>query len=535
MSNSLDNANSTGESWIGRGNNALPRGIGFWGLLAAGVAAISLSLAGMLPFSHIAGLWPESSLMGILVFALIAGMLLSYVYAVIGALVKRSGSDYILSSRVFNGSLAFACSLVFVVFCSFMSGYALALIPQSVLQVFLTAGINLLGGQSLGEVARTLSRPQTMVLIGTVCTVIAYFSMLVSQKTFFRILLAGLILGLVGWACIFLSINTAPAGSFAENWDVVMGYGNFNQVIPTATSLGMKANQAPGLLAPTGMLVGLWIFIGSLLPAHFAGELKKPEHNLLPASWTGIILVGIIILTGVTLLQQAVSPEWLSAQSYLSRAGNYSGKTMPIITFYAAILLRSLPLMSVILVAWAYTLINLAQIFIFSASRIMLAWADDGLLPRGMNYIHPRLRSPLLTMLAAAVMAQFGMVYVLLGGTGLNIPFFASLAILLPVAAATVFPFIRKDWFATSPGFVRLKIGPLPVITMAGAIALGCLVWVVISSFLPGSPFLVFGATQVLIVGVLLGGVIWYYLRRLYLQKKGICLDEALKSLPKIS
>ena len=240
-------------------------------------------------------------------------------------------------------------------------------------------------------------------------------------------------------------------------------------------------------------------------------------------------------MVATLLLQRLVPPEWISAESYLYQI-KYSGLTMPWIIFYSAILQPSLPLILIVAFAWIYTLINLVQTYFFYTSRIILAWADDHLMPKGIAYVHPQLRSPLVTLLIVAIIAEIGVVDAAQGGaigSQLNFVFFAVITQLVAVVAMILFPFLKPDWFAKAPRLVRLKVGKLPVITLVGSITLLYLLWLITSSFLyPVVAGPIRPASLIILVVFLGSGLIWYFLRMRQLKRDGVDMKAVFGSLP---
>jgi amino acid transporter len=209
---------------------------------------------------------------------------------------------------------------------------------------------------------------------------------------------------------------------------------------------------------------------------------------------------------------------------------------LPWIIFYADILKPSLPLVILVAFAWVYTLINLVQTYFFYCSRIRLAWAGDSLMPDLVGYVHPRLRTPIIAMLIVAIIAQIGVVDAAQGGVigaQLNFVFFAVCAQLVPVVAATFFPYLNKEWFNASNGFVKLKILKLPVITIVGIITLIYLIWLIVSSFvypIVAGPIKLSNLFTLAIF--ILSGVAWFSIRAAYLKRSGRNLWTVFRTLP---
>jgi amino acid transporter len=376
----------------------------------------------------------------------------------------------------------------------------------------------------------------TAILMGTLIILLAYFTLLVPPRVFFRILRIGFLLTLAAWILIFIVLGSATPGAFQEGWDQFLGPNSYAQVIPAAQALGMNTDLSAQRMPLVGLAAGFWIFFGFFVSTFFAGEVKKPERNLLTGNWLGLVLVWAVLTGLAYLLSRVVPADWLSAVSFLRQAGAAANHAIPWLPFYVMVLAPGLPLVLLMFLAWLYATINLVQVMMGYMSRIMLAWADDGLLPLGMDYIHPRFRSPLLTLLVAAGLVQIGLVNALLGGfwgSQYSLPFMAALAMMIPVTAMTVYPYLKPDWFETSPALVRARLGPLPLVSLLGGIALFSLLWFVASALIlrtiPGALNRGDGLALAIFVGT---GLLWYWARRANLKAKGIHLADSFKFLP---
>jgi APA family basic amino acid/polyamine antiporter len=519
----------------GRKTVELLRGIGVFGAMVFGIHCISLSSSGLLPFSSVAGLWPGANLVGVLTIAMFFCLFHAYTYAIIGSAVPKSGADYLLSSRTLNPILAFAASWTLVIFSALVAGSLIAVIPQGTIPTFLqTMGI-IFHDDNLLSMAISSATPQGIIVIGTICTVLAFVSTILPPRAILTTLFVGFALGMVAWIIIYFQLATASPDSFPVSWDLFMGNNSYEGRIALAKSLGMATNPNPNIVTLAGLIMGFWIFYGYYIPTFFAGEVKQPQRTLLLGSWASLLFTWAIFVVATLLLQRLVSPEWISAESYLYQM-KYQGQTMPYIIFYAAILKPSFILIGIVALGWVYTLINLVQTYFYYCSRILLAWAGDGLMPEIVAYIHPKLRSPLIATLIIAIIAQLGLVDAAQGGVigaQLNFVFFAVCAQLIPVIAITFYPFLKKEWYKASAKIVQYRIGPIPVITIMGIITLIYLLWLVVSSFVYPVVAGPIKLTSLLTLALFfLSGAGWFYLRVIYLKRKGTDVLAAFKSLP---
>jgi amino acid transporter len=248
------------------------------------------------------------------------------------------------------------------------------------------------------------------------------------------------------------------------------------------------------------------------------------------------LVIAWAIFSGAALLVQRIAPlEWLSSESYLHLVGD-SGTTFPWISFYAAIQYPSMILFGLVALGWIAAMINLVQVYLFSFSRVLVAWADDHVMPEIVGYVHPNSKSPVVAILIIAGLMLIGLVNTV---QGIDLPtrfgglFLIICAQLVPVAAVSLYPFLKRDWFASASRIVRLKVGPAPVITIVGLLTLVYLGWLIVYFSLHPNLALAMNAAQYeLLGGIILSGLAWYWIRASFLKRAGINLNDNFKKLP---
>lgn len=521
-----------------RKSSGLIRTIGVFGAMVFGVHCISLSSSGLIPFSWVAGVWPGSSIIGVLTVAMILCLFHAYTYANIGATMPRSGADYTLASRVLSPPLAFAASWTLVIFSAMVAGALIAWIPSGVLPTLLqTMGI-IFENDAMLRFAEWSATSTGIIVIGTIGALITYGTMILPTRTIVRILEVGFFLGILAWLILYYQLGTAPAGSFPTAWDRFMGEGSYASRIDLAKEYGMVINPNVAVMTLAGLIMGFWIFYGYYIPTFFAGEVKEADKTLLAGSWSSLLVTWAIFVLGAILLQRHVPLQWIAAESYLSQV-DYPGMTMPWITFYAAILKPSFILVLIVAFAWIYTLVNLAQTYFFYCSRIVFAWSFDRLIPEKVCWIHPKLKSPIVAITIIAIIAEIGIIDAALGGVmgaQLNFVFFAVWTQLVPVTAMTFFPYLKPDLFENASAFVRRKVGKVPVVTLVGLITLAYLIWMIVASFLfPAVGGRIGAGTLGTLIGFFASGFLVFYIARSYrLRTEGIDLNWTFKSIPPV-
>jgi len=522
-----------------RKSSGLVRTIGVFGAMVFGVHCISLSSSGLIPFSWVAGVWPGSSIIGVLSVAMFFCLFHAYTYAAIGATMPRSAADYTLASRTLSAPLAFAASWTLVIFSAMVAGSLIAWIPKTAMPVlFRTMGIIFNNPGFLAFADWSVS-PTGIILIGTICAVITFVTMILPTRTILRFLEVGFFLGLLAWVILYFQLGTAGSDAFPAAWDKFMGAGSYAGRIELAKANGMVTNPNVAIMTLAGLIMGFWIFYGYYIPTFFAGEVKQADTTLISGSWASLLSTWAIFVVGALLLQRLVPLEWIAAESYLSNAGVADAKPMPWITFYAAILKPSFILIWIVAIAWVYTLINLAQTYFFYCSRIVFAWSFDRLIPERVCFIHPKLHSPIIAITIITIIAEIGVIDAALGGVmgaQLNFVFFAVCTQLVPVTAMTLFPFLKPDLFENASGFVRRKVGGVPVITIVGAITLAYLLWMIIASFMyPAVGGRIGSGTLWTLTSFVVSGLFVFYIARAYRMKtEGIDINWTFQSIPPV-
>jgi APA family basic amino acid/polyamine antiporter len=536
-------AGATDKKLYARKSSGLVRTIGIFGAMVFGVHCISLSSSGLIPFSWVAGVWPGSSIIGVLTVAMFFCLFHAYTYSVIGATMPRSAADYTLASRTLSAPLAFAASWTLVIFSAMVAGSLIAWIPKTAFPVlFRTMGI-VLNNQGFIDFATWSSTPVGIAIIGTICTIITFVLMILPTRTILRILEVGFFLGLLAWIVLYFQLGTAAKGSFPAAWDKFMGAGSYAARIQLAKDNGMVTNPNVAMMTLAGLIMGFWVFYGYYIPTFFAGEVKQAEKTLLAGSWASLLVTWAIFIVAAILLQRLVPLEWVAAESYLSNAGVADANPMPWITFYAAILKPNIILLWIVAVAWFYTLINLAQTYFFYCSRIIFAWSFDRLIPEKVCYIHPTLRSPIIAILIITLIAFVGVLDASglfwkgsVMGAQLNFVFFAACTMLVPVLAVTLMPFTKPDLFENASAFVKRKIGKVPVITLVGGITMAYLLWMIIASFLfPAVGGRISVITLAILAAFVISGIaVFYIARAVRLKKEGIDINWTFQSVPPV-
>jgi amino acid transporter len=184
---------------------------------------------------------------------------------------------------------------------------------------------------------------------------------------------------------------------------------------------------------------------------------------------------------------------------------------------------------------WSYTWLP-GQIL--NASRNLVAYSLDGIMPRQLSYVHPRFHTPVIAVWLVSIgsiVFLYLYIYTAVFATLTGI-FGFILSFGLVSIAAILFPYRLKDVFESSP--VRWRLAGVPVITIMGVLALiSCIVSEVIFLKDPlagfqqadGSPY---WSRIIYNVAIFASGLVIYFVARAINRRRGVDIDRRFASIP---
>lgn len=519
-----------------RNTSGLIRTIGVFGALIFGVHCISLSSSGILTFYSVPGLWPGANILIVLTLAGILCAMHAYTFSQIGAAAPRAGADYTLASRTLSPWLAFPASFALVLFSGLVAGSLIAWIPTVALPALLNASGVLYDASWATDLATFSQSQGGILLFGTIGVLITLVTLFYPTRTVVKMMGIGFVLGLIAWAVILFSFATGSASAFQSAWNHYVPSLPYDRVISTAQADGMTLDHSFGNTAIAGLIMGFWIFYGYYIPTFFAGEVKQASRSLLFGAWGSLLVTWAIFAGGVLLFVNFVPMDWMAAQGYLFINGKAGAN--PFVTFYASVLQPNVIFFLLMAIGFIYTLINLAQTYFFYASRIMFAWAFDRIVPEWIAEVHPETGSPRNAVLIIAVLAELGVVASAFYSAlfvQLNFVFYAAITMVVPIVAAIVYPYRKRQLWEASAGHVRSMIFGVPSMTVVGIGTLAFILLLIASPFI--WPAVGFGSQQgqalVVFAAIVIVGLIIFAAARWYRSRQeGIDIMATFAEIP---
>lgn len=311
--------------------------------------------------------------------AALPALLAAAAYAILASAMPRAGGSYIYASRGLHPYLGFVASF------SQWFGLSIAIgVIAYIIIPFLRDVTDVLGWQassqwlSSGTVRLSLSLALLWLFVGINLVGLRFY-----QRTLIPLMILMFALGIV---VIIAGFGHSPV-AFAKN----LLAREQRQVIPQLATFDVST-----LLTAAALLFSSFIGFDSIAQA--GGEAKRPQRNLPLAIAIAVLGVGSYYFIFTAAVYHAV-PWSFVAEEALQKDLSAAGLLGYVLSPGWAVL---------IILGATIALINDLPAMLLSVSRLMFAWAEDGIFPKGVARVHPRWHTPHRAVLLSGVMASIG-------------------------------------------------------------------------------------------------------------------------------
>ena len=380
-------------------NTGLARNLGLMGLAATGICSMLGAAINVMPFMLLRGL-PEIGpyVLPAYVLAAVPAVLAALAYASLGSAMPRAGGSYVYASRALSPWWGFIASF------SQWFGLSIAIGVVSYLLVpFLR---DIAGALSFAGIAAALERGPVRVGISIAFLWTFVLVNLRGLKLYERTLVPMMFLMFALGGVVIVSGFAFDHGDFAAALMATEG-----RLVPETATTPL---QLVPFVAAAVVLFSTFIGFDSIAQA--GGEAKNPSRNIPLAIGIAIASVGGFYFLFTAAIYHAV--PW----SFIAEEAAVRDVTAPGLLGY----LLPAAGTAAILAGAAVALINDLPAMLLAVSRMMFAWAGDGIFPKGVAAVHQRFRTPWVAILLSGVMATLGIL-----GSHLAGDFFLGIDILV--------------------------------------------------------------------------------------------------------
>jgi basic amino acid/polyamine antiporter, APA family len=361
----------------------LAREMGLLSLTATGVCSMVGAGINVVPFMlqrHVPGIGPH--VVPAYVFGALPAVLAGLAYAILASAMPRAGGSYVYASRALDPYLGFVAS--------FSQWFSLCVATGVVAYVLVPFLRDVASAAGAGSLAAALDRAPVRLVLSTAVLWGAVLVNVLGIKPYERLIVPLMFLTFLLGGVV---IVTGFAFDHADFAAAVLAREGRRVPVADAVPLGPRL-----LLPPAALLFSSFIGFDSIAQA--GGEARNPGRNLPLAIGISVVSVGIFYMLFAAAVYHAVPWPWIAAESRTRdlTAPGLLGYLLP-------------PMGTVVIVSGAaVALLKDMPPMLLSVSRLMFAWAEDGIVPGAVRAVHPRFHTPHIAIVLSGLMATLGIV-----------------------------------------------------------------------------------------------------------------------------
>jgi amino acid transporter len=352
------------------------------------------------------------------------------------------------------------------------------------------------------------------------------------------------IIASVGTFLAFIALAFGSKAKFQTNFNALSGdYGATGDSYQNVIAGGGAGASTSSLTNWDATLPTVFVIMTFMMwnwwSVYLSGELKgasnRQRHVRIMS--TSLLWNVVFLIMGVLLLYRIVGYDFMVGAN---TGGNkaYVLPNAPWYHFLASVTLNVPVLTFLIVGSFLFWSLPAMVGNVYQPVRAVFAWSFDRLLPAKLADVNPRTHSPvpaILTVMGLVTAMLIWSVSATTFATWLALGVLAGVVCILIVAlAAFVFPSRRKDLYLNSPANQKFMGVPvLRIVSPLSALVMVFLVWAVLKY-----PALAIGTPEhawwvpAFIAGIVVVGLLLYYIPKMVRKSQGIDIDLVYKELP---
>jgi APA family basic amino acid/polyamine antiporter len=465
-----------------------------WSMFDAFIYAlfsINLITLGLYIFSQMYAL--QGGLLTVLIVSAVFIIFEVIVYAGLIAIMPRAGGDYVWQSRILGGGIGFVLA---VTGWWFILWLWVPLYADMLRQLFFTPLLGILGARQAGL---WFSQSALGLFCSAVftCLLVSFF-IAIGMKWYARLQKICFWIGMAALLVVFAFLLFGTPESFLAGLQsqATAIFGAQADVHKATLAAGEEAGAVAPLLGggfaavflslPYIVFFNLWPNWGATLYGEVRGATDFRRNfwgmalALIITTALGIVFFLLINKTiGWDFFMKANGSWWNYAWGYTDKAPPLP--VWPYPALLAVFMSSSRLVQFLVILAMSAWWFGWAGTVFLSSTRVIFAAAFDRLLPEKVSEVNARTRTPVIALLlmvipSLVISALFAWNIVNFRSLTLCSTLVIAVTYLGTTIAAIILPFVKRDLYNSSP-LAKLKIAGIPLITIAGVIFAGFLVF----------------------------------------------------------
>ncbi|MDA4119303.1 MAG: amino acid permease [Thaumarchaeota archaeon] len=278
---------------------------------------------------------------------------------------------------------------------------------------------------------------------------------------------------------------------------------------------------------------GFLTFTGFNFGAYLAGETRNAKSTMWRSLFISVIVTVVLLLGLSFLVYKDFNSTFIQAASYVQATNAGALATLPTPSFFASL---GNPVAAVfvglsLIVGW----IIVCVAYVVTISRMVFAASFDRLLPSRLAQVSNRFHSPTVAVLLVGVVSWIFVTLYTIGNfysTWLNYSLIPAIGYMMPLIAAALFPWLKKDLFKKTVGQFTSGVA-MTLVSLVGVVAFT--VWFLSQSFpILSGVYLgsnIYSAYEAFIATIVIGLVIYGY-GRWHARSIGVDLKHIYSEIP---
>jgi amino acid transporter len=489
--------------------------------------------------------FPGANIIAAILISLVLNIPIILMMSSLASSMPRTGGDYIWVSRILSPQLAtissFAAAFSALIGATFWARY----FPVYALGPALVTFGSMFKNETMITWGTNFQTNKTWIVIGAfVMIVLMTLILIAGTKRTLRWMNIFWIIASVGTFLAFIALAFGSKAKFQTNFNALSGdYGatgdSYQNVIAgggagaSTTSLTNWDATLPTVFVI--MTFMMWTWWSVYLSGELKGASNRQRHVKIMS--TSLLWNVVFLIMGVLLLYRIVGYDFMVGAN---TGGNeaYVLPNAPWYHFLASVTLNVPVLTFLIVGSFLFWSLPAMVGNVYQPVRAVFAWSFDRLLPAKLADVNPRTHSPvpaILTVMGLVTAMLIWSVSATTFATWLALGVLAGVVCIVIVAvAAFMFPSRRKDLYLNSPANQKfLGIPVLRIVSPLSALVMVFLVWAVLNY-----PALAIGTPEhawwvpAFIGGIVVVGLLLYYIPKMVRKSQGIDIDLVYKELP---
>ena len=515
-----------------RASSGFVREIGMSSSIAANVMLMSLAL-GVLAVTTVPFAFPGAS---IVLTTVVAGAVIVFpilTYALLAAVMPRSGGDYIFVSRTIHPWVGFFASMNATLWYMIFLGDLAFLVPQFGLTTAFGSLAVTTGNHTLSTWSLDVAHHGWTFGIGTVTLIVVTGIASLTVRHMLTAIKGLFIFSVVGVIVAIAILLFHSRADFASA--VAAQGGSYAKIIAAAAAAGyhgggFKLGNSLLAMPPLFLCFGY-----AIATAFVGGEVKSPVRDIRGKLYAYGVGVALVLLT-VILASSRFGNDFLGSSTFLS---NSFAKTYPFAVpanyfFFVGLLTHSSVLVAIMVFSFTGAILALMIPTFWLATRPLFAWSFDRLIPEKVSEVNERTRSPLIANLISFVIAETYLALMVFGAQTFTtvtatVILGTLITFILVALSATLLPFLRKGLWQSSPVARMMRPGVFCLIGLASLVVYVFLAISLLTSDALGANSST-GLTSLLVIALI--SVAAYPISYLVNRRRGVDLSLTMRELP---